>query len=185
MNNCKRNDLKEGYVQVYTGDGKGKTTAALGLGLRAVGRNYRVIMFQFLKGCTSGELESVSAFPSDKFKIIRLAETEKFISSMTEEEKNSLKKRLQHEIKQVYDVMESKACELLILDEIMAAYHAGLLEVSEIAALIDAKPSGMELILTGRSASQEILDKADLVTEMRCIKHYMDKGVKARAGIEM
>lgn len=175
--------MDKGYVQLYTGDGKGKTTASLGLGLRAVGRGYRVVMFQFLKGCDSGELESVNAF-QNQFEIIRLAESEKFFFSMRPEEKDDFKKRLQEELKQVYQIMEEEACDLLILDEIMGAYHAGLLTVAELIALVKAKPSSMELILTGRSAPQEILDIADLATEMRCVKHYLDKGVKARTGIE-
>ncbi|MGI6318789.1 MAG: cob(I)yrinic acid a,c-diamide adenosyltransferase [Firmicutes bacterium] len=175
--------MNEGYIQVYTGDGKGKTTAALGLGLRAVGRGYNVIMFQFLKGSESGELKSV-LYLSGKYKIIRLAETKKFFFNLTREEKETLKKKLENELKQVYEVMANQACDVLILDEIMAALHGGLLTVEEICKLMDSKPSGMELILTGRSAPPEVLERADLVTEMRCVKHYMDKGVMARAGIE-
>ena len=175
--------MNEGYIQVYTGDGKGKTTAALGLGLRAVGRGYNVIMFQFLKGSESGELKSV-LYVSGKYKIIRLAETKKFFFNLTREEKETLKKKLENELKQVYEVMANQACDVLILDEIMAALHGGLLTVEEICKLMDSKPSGMELILTGRSAPPEVLERADLVTEMRCVKHYMDKGVMARAGIE-
>ena len=142
-----------------------------------------MIIFQFLKGCDSGELESVNAF-NHRFEIIRLVESEKFFFAMNGEEKSKFKSKLQEELKQVYHVMENKACDLLILDEIMGTYHAGLLDVSEIIALIDAKPSDMELVLTGRSTPTEILDKADLVTEMRCVKHYLTKGVKAREGIE-
>ncbi|MGI6329213.1 MAG: cob(I)yrinic acid a,c-diamide adenosyltransferase [Dethiobacteria bacterium] len=175
--------MNEGYIQVYTGDGKGKTTAALGLGLRAVGRGYNVIMFQFLKGSESGELKSALCF-SGKFKIIRLAETKNFFFNMTREEKEALKKKLADELKKVYAVMNDQACDVLILDEIMAALHGGLLTVEEICKLMASKPSGMELILTGRSAPPEVLERADLVTEMRCIKHYMDKGVMARVGIE-
>jgi len=175
--------LKNGYVQVYTGDGKGKTTAALGLGLRAVGRGLKVVMFQFLKGAPSGELESTPLLEG-RFKIIRLAETKKFFGSMIETEKAELKTRLQAELKQVEDVLAGSACDILILDEIMAAYHGGLISLEEILSLIDRKPPTMELILTGRSAPEAIIARADLVTEMRPIKHYMDKGVPARIGIE-
>ena len=84
----------------------------------------------------------------------------------------------------MYAAMENQACDVLILDEIMAALHGGLLTVEEICKLMDSRPSGMELILTGRSAPPEVLERADLVTEMRCVKHYMDKGVMARIGIE-
>jgi cob(I)alamin adenosyltransferase len=173
----------KGYVQVYTGDGKGKTTAALGLGLRAVGHGFKVIMFQFLKGAHSGELDSV-ALLGDKFKIIRLAETKKFFSAQNDQEKAELKERLQKEFKQVQAIISGNKCDLLILDEIMAALHAGLLEIDQVCTLIDSRPQGMELVLTGRSVPREILEKADLVTEMLVIKHYADKGVSARQGIE-
>ncbi|HHT47483.1 MAG TPA: cob(I)yrinic acid a,c-diamide adenosyltransferase [Firmicutes bacterium] len=176
--------MNKGFVQVYTGDGKGKTTAALGLGLRAVGRGYNVIMFQFLKGFESGELKSVLCLKG-KFKIIRLAETKKFFFNLDQKEKEALKKKVGAELRQVYEVMENHACDVLILDEIMAALHGGLLTVEEVCKLIESRPPGMELILTGRSAPDEILERADLVTEMRCVKHYIDQGVMARVGIEM
>ena len=175
--------MEKGYVQVYTGDGKGKTTAALGLGLRAAGGGFKVIMFQFLKGAHSGELDSAPCL-GGRFQIIRLAETGKFFGALSEEEKAALKERLHGELAMVREVLDREACDILILDEIMAAIHGKLLTVEEVCSLIDARPAGMEMVLTGRSAPQAIIDKADLVTEMRCIKHYMDKGVPARAGIE-
>jgi cob(I)alamin adenosyltransferase len=175
--------LKKGYVQVYTGDGKGKTTAALGLGLRAVGRGLKVIMFQFLKGAPSGELESTPLLEG-RFKIIRLAETSKFFGSMNDTEKADLKTRLKAELKQVEEVLAAESCDILILDEIMATLHGGLLTLDEVLALLDHKTPTMELILTGRAAPQEIIARADLVTEMRPLKHYMDAGVSARIGIE-
>jgi len=175
--------MKEGFLQVYTGNGKGKTTAALGLGLRAVGSGFKVIMFQFLKGIYSSELESVGML-DNRFQIIRLAESGKFFGALNEAEKEKLKEQLQEELKQVREVLENKACDLLILDEIMAALHGKLLTVEEVCELIDLRPAGMEMVLTGRNAPQEIIERADLVTEMNCIKHYMDSGVKARTGIE-
>jgi len=175
--------MEKGYVQIYTGDGKGKTTAALGLGLRAVGRDLRVIMFQFLKGSPSGELKSAPLLGGN-FQIIRLAESKKFFWTMNEQEKDELKKNMQGELEQVRKVLANKKCDLLILDEIMAAIHGELLSVEDVCALIEARPPEMEMILTGRSAPDKLIEQADLVTEMRCIKHYMDKGVTARRGIE-
>ncbi|MEW5784457.1 MAG: cob(I)yrinic acid a,c-diamide adenosyltransferase [Bacillota bacterium] len=175
--------MEKGYIQVYTGDSKGKTTAALGLGLRAVGRGYTVWMYQFLKGAPSGELDSISLL-NGRFRVFRLAEEKKFFSALTGMEKEILKTRLQGELRQVIEAMERESCDLLILDEIMGTIHAGLLTVAEVCALIDCKPPGMELVLTGRNAPRELLEKADLVTEMCCIKHYMDAGVSARDGIE-
>ncbi len=175
--------MDKGYVQVYTGNGKGKTTAALGLGMRAVGGGFKVVMFQFLKGAPSGELNSAPLF-GGRFDIIRLAETDKFVGTLNENEMAELKSRLQKELVQVRTVMNEQACDILILDEIMAAVHAGLLTVEEVCSLIKARPGGMELVLTGRNAPEEILLLADLVTEMRCVRHYMDRGIIARVGIE-
>ena len=175
--------MQKGYVQVYTGDGKGKTTAALGLGLRAAGRGFKVVMFQFLKGAYSGELDSTLLLDG-RFTIVRLGETKKFFGALNEQEKKELKEKLQEELKQVEAILKSEDCDILILDEIMAALHGDLITVEQVCQLIDARPDKMELVLTGRSAPQAIIDRADLVSEMRCVKHYMDKGVPARAGIE-
>ena len=175
--------MQKGYVQVYTGDGKGKTTAALGLGLRAIGRGFRVIMIQFLKGTFSGELEAVKRLSPD-FQIIRFAQTEKFFHQLTEEEKAALKEKTREEMKTLRNYIGNICCTMLILDEIMAAIHAGLVSVEEVCKFIDEKPEGMELVLTGRAVPKEIADRADLITEMVPVKHYMDKGVPARIGIE-
>ena len=175
--------MEKGYVQVYTGDGKGKTTAALGLGLRAAGRGFKVIMFQFLKGAYSGELDSTPLLDG-RFTIIRLGETKKFFGALNEQEKKELKEKLQEELKQVEAIFKSEDCDILILDEIMAAIHGELITVEQVCELINARPGGMELVLTGRRAPQAVIDRADLVSEMHCVKHYMDKGVQARAGIE-
>lgn len=175
--------MDKGYIQVYTGEGKGKTTAALGLGLRAVGRGCTVWMFQFLKGAPSGELKSTPLLEG-RFRIFRLAETGKFFGALSEAEREELKMRLQGELRQIREAMETEACDLLILDEIIGAIHAGLLSTAEVCDLIAGKPRGMEVILTGRNAPRELLERADLVTEMRCVKHYYDAGVPARTGIE-
>ncbi len=175
--------MEKGYVQVYTGDGKGKTTAALGLGLRAAGCGFKVNMFQFLKGAYSGELDS-TVLLGGRFTIIRLGETKKFFSALNEQERKELKQKLQEELRQVEAILKSEGCDILILDEIMAAVHGELITVEQVCELIDARPGGMELVLTGRKAPQAIVDRADLVTEMRCVKHYMDNGVPAREGIE-
>ncbi|MCM8899984.1 cob(I)yrinic acid a,c-diamide adenosyltransferase [Caldicoprobacter algeriensis] len=175
--------MEVGYVQVYTGDGKGKTTAALGQGLRAVGRGLKVVMVQFLKGIESGELEAVKRL-DPQFTIMRFAETRKFFWQLTDEEKEQLKEKTQQEMQQLEQLMKKGSCDVLILDEIMAAIHGGLVSVEQICRLIDDKPKGMELILTGRNVPREIADRADLITEMRNVKHYLNKGVPARKGIE-
>ncbi len=175
--------MEKGYLQVYTGEGKGKTTAALGLALRAVGSGFKVVIFQFLKGAPSGELISVKAF-GENFRIVRLAETAKFFGALDQKEKTALREKLHSELNLIFEVLRNKSCDLLILDEIMKAIHGNLLTIDEVLSIIDARPRGMEMVLTGRNAPEAIIEKADLVTEMRNIKHYMDQGVSARVGIE-
>lgn len=176
--------MKKGYVQVYTGDGKGKTTAAIGLGVRAVGRGLKVIMIQFLKGVFTGELEGIKKL-SPQFNIIRFAETEKFFWELSEEEKQELKEKTQKQLEKLDKYIKDEACDILILDEIMAAIHGGLVSVEQVCNIIDNKPEGMELILTGRNVPEAIAERADLITEMKAVKHYSQAGVSSREGIEL
>ncbi len=146
-----------GFVHVYTGDGKGKTTAALGLALRAVGNGLRVIMYQFLKERECGE----HRVRISGFKIVRVKNFDP----------NEILKSMQEH-------------DIVILDEIFNAINKGIVKLDELLYIIMNRPKNVELILTGRNAPKEIIDVADLVTEMKKIKHYYDIGVKARKGIE-
>lgn len=175
--------MQKGYVQIYTGNGKGKTTAALGLGLRAVGRGMKVMVFQFVKGSFSGELESIKKL-SPAMQIRRIVETEKFIGSLSAEEKGALKEKARRQFKEVEEFVLASRADVVILDEIMAAIHHGIIEVEDVCRLVAAKPEGVELILTGRNAPAPLMEQADLVTEMTPVKHYYQKGVPAREGIE-
>lgn len=175
--------MDKGYIQVYTGDGKGKTTAALGLALRAVGRGFKVVMIQFLKGTHTGELESVNKLAPD-FSIIRFGETKKFIFQMDDEEKKELGLKIQEELDGLNEFLKQNPCDILILDEILGSIHTGLVPLNRILLLLDTKPEGMEIVLTGRDLPMEIAQRAHLITEMKAIKHYMDAGVQARIGIE-
>lgn len=178
-----RASLSKGYVQIYTGDGKGKTTAALGLGLRAVGRGLKVIMYQFLKGNYSGELAAVKSLRPG-FEIHRLAATEKFLWQLTVQEKADLKNTVGLEFSLMKKSLQEGSYDVVVLDEIMAVVNNGLLNLEEVCTLIDEKPFHVELILTGRSAPVPLLERAELVTEMRAVKHYFKQGVEARLGIE-
>lgn len=175
--------MEQGYIQIYTGDGKGKTTAALGLGLRAAGRGLKVVMVQFLKGTFTGELESVKKL-SPYFKIIRLAETQKFFWNMNEEEKQALAHKTQEQWNELCLFVQKNSCDVLILDEIMGAIHGKLVSAEQVCRVLETKPPGMEIVLTGRNVPEEIARMADLITEMKAVKHYMDAGVPARDGIE-
>jgi cob(I)alamin adenosyltransferase len=173
--------LKKGYVQVYTGNGKGKTTAALGLALRAVGRRMMVCMIQFMKG--GGPYgEQLSAAALAPFFTVVQTGRKGWIrkGSPTPEDI-----RLAREALIISrEALIGSRYDLVILDEINNAVHYGLVPVEEVLALIDLKPDTVELVLTGRYAHERIIEAADLVTEMREIKHYYRKGVPAREGIE-
>ena len=172
--------MERGLIQVYTGDGKGKTTASIGLGIRAVGRGFKVYMVQFLKGADTGELHTLKNI--ENFKVFRFQSTNKFFWTLTEEEKKILAEDMKKAYDFVVEVLKNKKCDVLILDEIMAAIHSKMYTVEDVLKLIDMKPKEMELVLTGRSAPQEIIERADLVTEMKAIKHPFEKGIPEKTG---
>jgi cob(I)alamin adenosyltransferase len=175
--------MEKGYVQVYTGAGKGKTTAALGLGLRAVGRGFKVLMVQFLKGAETGELNSVKRLAPD-FQLIRPAQRKKFFWSLSAEDRAELRGHVESAVDGLWELAAQKQCDVLILDEIMAAMHAEAVSVERVCDLIDNRLDDIELVLTGRSVPEPVAERADLITEMKPIKHYIDEGVQARLGIE-
>ncbi len=185
----------KGLVQVYTGDGKGKTTTALGLGFRAAGHGLRVCMIQFLKGAHYlGELES--ARKAKGFKIFQFGAPCPWSKDM---EKGIMRcgscrycftihKEDAEKAKMGFDFAKEAATsgdyDVVILDEINVAMSKGIVPVPDVLSLINSKRPDVELVLTGRNAPKEIIDAADLVTEMREIKHPMKKGVAARVGID-
>jgi len=178
--------LEKGLVQIYTGDGKGKTTAAFGLALRAAGQGNKVLIYQFLKppsldigerfalqlGAVRIRVESldVSWDMSKSFK------DKKAVSQMQKAIKEVLGRIVQTAEKRFYDV--------LILDEIIFCLSKGLAKFEDIKSIIDKRAPGVEIVMTGRGATEELIAMADLVTEMKNIKHPFDKGTSARRGIE-
>ena len=168
-----------GYVQVYTGDGKGKTTAALGLALRAAGAGLKVLIAQFVKGRPCGELNAIARF-SDLITLKQYGR-ECFIRHTPESEDI---RAAREGLEEVRKLLISGEYNVVILDEANIAVHYGLCSVEDLLELIDSKPEDMELIITGRYADRKIVEKADLVTEMKEVKHYYRKGIKARKGIE-
>jgi cob(I)alamin adenosyltransferase len=175
--------LEKGYVQVYTGNGKGKTTAAVGQAVRSAGNGLKVYMLQFLKTDPTGELE-IAKLIGDNFQVFRFESKKGFFWTLNDEEKAILKKEVNNAYNFAMEVIKSDSCDVLILDEVMGVLSNKLLEEGQIIELIENKPINMELILTGRNVPDSIKDKADLVTEMKEIKHYMEKGVYSREGIE-
>lgn len=171
-------DWRRGYVQVYTGDGKGKTTAALGLALRAAGAGLRVFIGQFVKGMEYSELRALARFP--EIEVRRYGRT-CFIDREPEPEDIAAARA---GLAEARAETLSGRWDLVILDEANIATHFGLFPVEELLALMIAKPEGVELVITGRRADPAIIAAADLVTEMREVKHYYERGVQSRKGIE-
>ncbi len=171
----------KGYIQVYTGDGKGKTTAALGLALRAAGYKHKVYIGQFLKGQEYGELLSVKKL--SPYITIEQFGRKGFIH-VTEDPDEEDIKRAKRGLKKCLEAMLSRKYRIIILDEINVAVDFNLITEEEVHEFLDKRPEDVEIILTGRYAPPSFLKRADLVTEMKEKKHYYKKGVKAREGIE-
>ena len=168
-----------GYVHVYTGNGKGKTTAALGLALRAAGAGWNVFFAQFAKGMATSEQTALARF-DDRITIRQYGQA-RFIRHNPAGQDIYLAERGLNECRQV---IASGHYRLVILDEANLGPMLGLFPVERLLELVDARPEGVELVLTGRGADRRLLDRADLVTEMQEIKHYFQQGVLARTGIE-
>ena len=176
----KRKRLEKGLTQVYTGDGKGKTSAAFGLALRAIGRGLKVYVVQFIKGGFDyGELHIVDNLPNLKLKAFGRG---KFVTEIPPTKKDV--KLAKEAFNLAEKVVNSKEYDLVILDEINVALNLKLVDVDEVIHLIGNKPKHVELILTGRYAPPEIIEVADLVTEMKEIKHPYTQGIPPRKGIE-
>ena len=170
----------KGYVQVYTGDGKGKTTAALGLAMRAAGAGLKVFILQFVKGMEYSEIKALEKYSHH----ITLKQYGRDCFIYREPEKEDIE-AAKTGLKEAGDIIASGNYDVVILDEANIATYYNLFSVDELLELIDGKPDHVEIVITGRRADQRIIDRADLVTEMKELKHYYWEGIKARKGIEM
>lgn len=188
--NCANNLInpnwaKHGYIQVYTGNGKGKTTASLGLAMRALGRCWKVLIIMFMKGGDDyGELNSfrnLSPEIANNLTIIQ-AGPDRIVyqNNKTEADGNLIKEGWALAKKAI----QNDEYNLIILDEANIAIDMGFIELSEMLDVLKNKPEEMEIVLTGRNAKQEIIDIAHLVSEIKPVKHYWDTGIAARKGIE-
>lgn len=174
-----------GYIQVYTGNGKGKTTASLGLAMRALGRGWRVLIVMFTKGGNDyGELISFSQLCpglKDSVKIVQ-AGLDRIVYSSNVSNRDIEQAQLGWSVAKT--AIKNNEYQLVILDEANIALDLGLIDLSEMIDVLKNKPDDIEIVLTGRNAKSEIIDIAHLVSEIKPIKHYWDKGIQARKGIE-
>lgn len=179
------NWAKHGYIQVYTGNGKGKTTASLGLCMRALGRNWKVLLVMFTKGGNNyGELISFKKLSSEINNNLTIVQAglDRIVYS------NNVNKNDETEIqngwKVVKEAIKNNSYNLIIMDEANIAIDLGLIDLNDVVETLKSKPEEMEIVLTGRNAKQEIIDIAHLVSKIEPVKHYWNTGVVAREGIE-
>jgi cob(I)alamin adenosyltransferase len=178
----KKEKFPRGLVQVYTGNGKGKTTAALGLAFRAAGHGFKVLIVQFMKGGIGyGELKSAKRLAP--FLTIKSMGRKEFVSRKAPHDRDIELARKAWDLAR--RSVQSKEYQIVILDEINVAVDYGLVSLQELLTCVKEKPKDVELVLTGRSAKPAVLRCADLVTEMRGKKHYYQKGIGSRIGIEL
>lgn len=170
-------------IQLYTGEGKGKTTAAIGQAVRAAGHGHHVIFAQFMKGNDTGELHSLK-----KLAEIRMIRSERqfgFYSTLSEKEKEELTEIHNRILDELLQAAEEKSYRMIVLDEVTYPVNWGLLDMGRLKKLLAFSDETKELVLTGRNPSEFLKKCADYITEMKCIRHPYEKGVTAREGIEI
>lgn len=176
-----KNEL--GLVHIYCGDGKGKTTAAMGIALRGIGCGFNVLIVQFLKDGDSSELKPLSSFPN--VTVFSGKEIEGFTFSMTDEDKQKVYAKHNQHLKNAITLCNEGKCDILILDEAIGAMNMKLMDCEMLTDFLKAKPCNVEVIMTGRNPSDEIASYADYISEISKVKHPYDKGIQARNGVEM
>lgn len=169
--------MKQGLVHLYSGDGKGKTTAAMGLALRALGHGEKVVIVQFLKGSETGELAGLRQLGAV---LLRGKSGQKFVFQMNENEKAQTRRLQTENLQKALEM----SCDLLILDEACAACRLGLVDEALLQKAVVQKPAGREVVLTGRDPAEWMVNAADYYTEMKCRKHPYEQGIAAREGVE-
>lgn len=167
-------------LHIYCGDGKGKTTAAMGLALRAAGHGRRVVIAQFLKSGGSGERTALAALPM--VELLPVPADMKFTFRMTEEEKRAEAVRQSALLVRAFQAAEH--AELLVLDELCAALTGGMVKLERVLKLLNACPAALEVVITGRNPPAQLLERADYITEMKKQKHPYDREIAAREGVE-
>lgn len=169
-------------IHLYCGDGKGKTTAAMGLAMRSAGRGNRVVVAQFLKNADSGERAALSLLPS--ILLLDAPEIMKFVFQMTPGEKQAERERQTALFDAAVTLASRERAGLLVLDEMCSAVNTGMVSLERVTEFLDHMPAGLEVVLTGRDPAPELERRADYITEMRKCKHPYNRGVAPRLGVE-
>ncbi len=167
-------------IHIYCGDGKGKTTAAMGLALRAMGRNQNVVICQFLKGSATGEI--IELEKNECVRIFRLEKEIPFTFQMTQEDKDFTLRSHNRILDKASHFVQAGYCDLLVLDELCSALETELIDSKKVETFL--KDCNCEVVITGRNPSQKLIDFADYITEMKKIKHPFERGIQAREGVE-
>lgn len=171
-----------GLIHIYCGDGKGKTTCSVGLTVRAIGFGLKVLFMQFLKDGSSNELKVLRTL--DNLEIVGTKPIKKFTFQMTEEEKQITRDENKEQFKAVEERVRSEDFDMLVVDECLGSIEAGVLDENVILDFLKTKPEHLEVVLTGRVPSEEMMEIADYVSRIEKVKHPYDKGIPARKGIE-
>lgn len=177
-----KNSAGRGLIHLYSGDGKGKTTAAMGLCVRAAGHGMRVLICQFLKDGNSGERRAMENIPGITF--MKAPEHVSFTFRMTPEEKRAASQYWDHMLEEAVRLADSGAYDMLLLDEAVYAAGAGMIDEDRLIRFLQQKPEKLEVVLTGRDPDDKLIPLCDYYSEIRCVKHPFDRGVQAREGIE-
>lgn len=175
--------MEIGLIHIYCGDGKGKTTAAMGLAMRAAGRNKKVLLTQFLKDNESGELNSLEKL-KDNIVLLKGDPVIKFFKFMSPEEQKITKKEHEERFKKVTKKAVEEKFDLLIMDEIIASINLNLIPLDEVVEFLKNKPKTLEVVLTGRNPNEKLVELSDYVSEIKAVKHPYEKGISSRIGIE-
>ena len=171
-----------GFLHIYCGDGKGKTTAALGLAVRAAGAGMRVHIVQLLKGSDTAEISVLRSIPG--IELERCDKNYGFVWNMSDEDKANITRCHNSMLESAYSLVRSGSVDMLIIDEFNAAYRHGLLDRAAAEQFLTEKPGSAELVLTGRDPAEIFVEAADYVSEIKCVKHPYTNGTAARRGIE-
>ena len=174
---------QQGLIHIYHGDGKGKTTAAVGLCIRALGRGRQVLFVQFLKSWDSGELHILSQLSN--IQIMRGKPSGKFTFQMNAEEKSACLKAHNQLWADILKYLQNNTVDLLVLDELLATYHHNLLDKVSFLQFLKNKPAELEVVMTGRNPAPELLELADYISEIKKVRHPFDQGLGARIGVEL